>query len=393
MNMPMLRRGFRVRAFFISALCLLFLPVFPDAQAIFVKEHGYTIDLPVDWVPFDASNPDKLSFSDPVHGAMLQVTVFAHEEGMSAKDMDTKIRAQIKASVDGASFVFSGRDSFLSDATFTSAGKNLRGYFLVIKGIDGGAKPVEDCLLMCFSTVDVYETALDAMLSTLDSFSPDEAGKLLPGPISQFLCPFPDPQRQTVSIPFQGKALRVAIGTGDADASQVLVEREARLLAGYEAGQVDAWTRFYRMIYRDCYHRLDGIVQAVQGALTAAKVPEKDAPPAILSWIQGFTFERTGTLADFLSPLSVAVTASGDCDSRAILYDAILDRYGLDAILLVSMTYDHALAGVALDRDGAAFVLDGKKYIVAETTEKVDIGMIAKDMANAKEWIPMRLKE
>jgi hypothetical protein len=187
--------------------------------------------------------------------------------------------------------------------------------------------------------------------------------------------------------------LKVAIGKGDRDASQVLVEREARMLAEYKAAQVDAWTRFYRLIYRDCYHRLDGIVKAVRDALAAEKVPEKEAPLKILSWIQGFTFERTGTLADFLSPLSVAVSASGDCDSRAILYDAILDCYGLDAILLVSVTYSHALAGVALDRDGAAFILDDRKYIVAEMTEVVDIGMIAKTMADAKQWIAMRLKE
>jgi hypothetical protein len=289
--------------------------------------------------------------------------------------------------------VFSGRESFLSDVTFTSAGKNLRGYLLVIKGMDGGAEPAEDCLLVCFAGVDGYEKALDSILSALDSFSPDGEGKLLPGPVSQFLSPFPDAQRENISLQFMGKTLRVAIGKGDRDASQVLVEREARLLAAYKAGQVEAWNRFYRMIYRDCYHRLDGIVSVVKDALAAGKVSQKDAPIPILSWIQGFKFERTGTLADFLSPLSVAASASGDCDSRAILYDAILDHLGYDAILLVSVKYAHALAGVALDRDGAAFTFNGKAYIVAEMTEPVDIGMIAKDMAEAKEWIPMRLRE
>jgi hypothetical protein len=387
------------RAFFTActfiALFTLCAPVPVSAQAILVKEHGYTLDLPVGWEPFDASNPDKLSFSDPVYGAMLQVTVFSHEKDMSAEEMDKDLRSQIKATGDGAPFLFSGRNAFLSDVTFSSAGKKLRGYLLTIKGMDrmDGVEPLKDCLLVCFSAVDVYNSALDSILSALDCFSPDDAGKLLPGPISQFLSPYPDPGRESISLQFQGKALRVSIGKGDRDASQVLVEREARLLAAYKASQVDAWTRFYRLIYRDSYHRLDGIVDAVRGALTAAKVPEKDAPLKILSWIQGFAFERTGTLADFLSPLSVAATAAGDCDSRAILYAAILDRFGLDVILLVSVTYSHALAGVALDREGAAFMLEGRKYIVAEMTEVVDIGMIAKDMADAKQWIPMRLKE
>jgi len=384
-----------VRRISAAVLWFLLLPIQLDAQAIFVKEHGYTLDLPVGWEPFDASDPDKLSFSDPVYGAMLQVTVFSHEKDMSAEEMERELRRQINAEGEGAPFVFSGRESFLSDVTFSSAGKDLRGYLLVIKGLDGnrGAGPAEDCLLVCFSTVDGYEKALDSILSALDSFSPDQEGRLLPGPISQFLSPFPDAERESISLQFLGQTLRTAIGAGDRDASQVLVEREARLLAAYKAGQVDAWNRFYRTIYRDCYHRLDGIVQVVSAALAAQKVPENEAPLRILSWIQGFEFKRTGTLADFLSPLSVAASASGDCDSRAILYDAILEHLGLEAILLVSVKYAHALAGVALDRDGAAFMLDGKKYIVAEMTEVVDIGMIHKDMADAKEWIPMRLRE
>jgi hypothetical protein len=385
----------RVRRISAAVLWLLLLPFQLSAQAIFVKEHGYTLDLPVGWEPFDASDPDKLSFSDPIHGAMLQVTVFSHEKDMSAGEMEKDLRGQINAQGEGAPFVFSGRESFLSDVTFSSAGKDLRGYLLVIKGLDGnsGAEPAEDCLLVCFATVDGYDQALDSILSALDSFSPDQEGRLLPGPISQFLSPFPDAERETISFQFLGQAVRVAIGAGDRDASQVLVEREARLLAAYKAGQVEAWNRFYRLIYRDCYHRLDGIVKVVSGALAAKKVPENEAPLRILAWIQGFEFKRTGTLADFLSPLSVAASASGDCDSRAILYDAILEHLGLDAILLVSVKYAHALAAVALDRDGAAFVLDGRKYIVAEMTEAVDIGMIPKDMADAKEWIAMRLRE
>ncbi len=377
----------------IVLLCLLLLTLTLDAQAYRVKEHGYILDLPVGWEPFDVSDPDKLSFTDTAHGIMLQVTVFSHEEGMSAADMEKEIRGQIKAQGEGARFTFSGRDSFLSDVTFSSADKNLRGYLLVIKGMDGGDRSLKDCLLVCFASVEGYGQALDHILSAMDSFSPDEKGLLLPGPISQFLSPFPDPAKETVQLSFMGRSLSAVIGKGDRDASQVLVEREARMLAAYKAGQVEAWTRFYRMIYRDCYHRLDGVAAALQGALDAAKVPAGDAPLRLLSWIQGFTFKRTGTLSDFLSPLSVAAAAAGDCDSRAILYDALLDRMGLDAILLVSVKFSHALAGVALDREGAAFVLDGKKYVVAEMTEAVDIGMIAKTMADAKEWIPMRLRD
>jgi hypothetical protein len=120
--------GHFARRFFLLFLFALLLPCLLSAQAIAVKEYGYTLDLPVGWEPFDASDPAKLSFSDPVYGAMLQVTVFSHEKGLSAEKMEGDLRKEIKAKGEGVSFIFSGRDSFLSDVTFTSGGKDLRGY-------------------------------------------------------------------------------------------------------------------------------------------------------------------------------------------------------------------------------------------------------------------------
>jgi hypothetical protein len=146
------------------------------------------------------------------------------------------------------------------------------------------------------------------------------------------------------------------------------------------------------MIYRDSYHRLDGLAEKLRAALSSQGIGSRETPLAILSWIQGFTYQRTGTLSDFLSPVTSLVTAAGDCDSRAMLYDLLLDHLGVDSILLVSTRFSHALAGVHLDRPGASFTFEGRKYLVAEMTEKVGIGMIAKDMADGAAWIPMRLR-
>jgi hypothetical protein len=247
-------------------------------------------------------------------------------------------------------------------------------------------------VLIAFAPAEGFASARDGLLSALDSFSPSGKGVLEPGPVSQMSAPFPSQSRETVPLAFRGRTLPVAFGRGEQAATQSLVEREARLLASYKAGQREAWNRFYRMIYRDSYHRLDALVDKLQTTMAAAGISPKDVPAELLSWIQAFTYERTGTLSDFLSPVSSAMSAAGDCDSRALLYDLLLDHLGVDAILLVSTRFSHALAGVQVNRPGAAFTFEGRKYLVAEMTEKVAMGMIAKEMADGSAWTAMKLR-
>ncbi len=107
----------------------------------------------------------------------------------------------------------------------------------------------------------------------------------------------------------------------------------------------------------------------------------------LLSWIQDYKYYRTGTLSDFLSPVTCFVQEKGDCDSRALLYIILLKHYGIDAILMVSSVYSHSLAGVAVDGKGARFTLNKVPYLIAETTAQVSIGLIDQKMADPAKWL------
>jgi hypothetical protein len=112
-------------------------------------------------------------------------------------------------------------------------------------------------------------------------------------------------------------------------------------------------------------------------------------PQALLSWFQDFSYVRTRGVSDFQSPLSCVVTAGGDCDSLGMAYVIVLRRLGFDAILLVSTKYSHAMAALDMPGPGARFTYEGKAYLVAEMTEKVNIGLIAKNMADPAFWVPV----
>ena len=151
----------------------------------------------------------------------------------------------------------------------------------------------------------------------------------------------------------------------------------------------DAWSRFYRMAYRESAARLDRL------SLEMTRLVPPDDPTEtarrILAWVQGFTYERDEAGTDFIPPLAAAYGATGDCDSRAVVAAIVLQRLGIDSILMVSREYSHAMVGIDVPGGGQRFDFGGKKYLVGETTTKVGIGMIAASMADWSKWMGIRL--
>jgi hypothetical protein len=377
-------------------LCLwiLLLPSLLFCETVFVKELGYRLDLPEGWQALDTSDPSKLSFSEPDRGAVLQVATFPADRSMGARAMADEVMRQMAAKGTPVEYSFSGKASCLSDISFGSRGKAYMGFLLVVKSPGSG-----DYVLIGFAPSESFALAGDSLLSAMDSFSPGDDARFCPGPVSQAAYPYPGPgtasggaQAPVETTLFDGK-VRWKTGLTDAKASQALVEREARLLASYKTENDVAWARFYRMIYRDCFHRIDSLADAAALEIGRKAIPREQIPGRLLAWLQGFSYSRTGTMADFLSPVSVALKMSGDCDSRGLLYVMLLHRFDFDAVLLVSSRYSHAMAGVVLDRQGAKVSWNGRQYLVAELTAKVDIGLVDREMADPSGWIPISFSE
>jgi hypothetical protein len=332
----------------------------------------------------DATDPNLVSFSDPARKTVFQIAVFPAKAFTTASDILQFAKDKFKALGDGASFLFNGRDATLADYTFLAGKYPARGYFVGILGES------YHFLLIAFASEPVYSEYHDFLLSLLDSFSPGEESRKAPGPISQFYREFPDPQPIRKEIRLDDTTLSLELGSGEIEANSVVIEREARILARFTRNPSlfpDAWKRYYQVIYRDTFLRLKPLADTLSTFFTQRGIPREQWPSTLLSWIQGFSYTRKPTLSDLASPLEIAVTSSGDCDARALLYVALLRHWGFDTILLVSYTYQHAMAAVDLPGQGARFTFEGKGYLVAELTDKVALGLINKNMADPSHWI------
>jgi len=228
-------------------------------------------------------------------------------------------------------------------------------------------------------------------MSALDSIIPSDADKRRPGPVMEF--GFPAGQRQETLI--TGTGIKTLIGENDSEAAQVLVDREYALLCRYLFSEYwqEAWIRFYRMIYRDSWGRIsDAVFQLERNwnmtAIAGGNISgnERAFAQKALSFVQGFKYERDPDGSDFVNLVSAVTEGRGDCDSRVMLWVMILQQANIPASMMISQNYSHAMGLADIPGTGARFEAGGIKWLVAETTAKVDIGLISQDMSDVESW-------
>jgi hypothetical protein len=106
-----------------------------------------------------------------------------------------------------------------------------------------------------------------------------------------------------------------------------------------------------------------------------------------LAFVQDFKYERDLTESDFINLVTAVVQGLGDCDSRAMLWAIILAHADIRSAIMVSPYYNHAMGLAEIGGIGARFEAYGTGWLVAETTDKVDIGLILQDISDPQYWI------
>jgi hypothetical protein len=349
---------------------------------------GASIDMPSGFAAGDGDGSTRFSYFDPVGEMELDILVYepARFAGAAAMAADAAVRLGSRG--DTSLFTYAGRDAALSEVAFSLDGVARKGYALFVAGGAGEA----DYALLAHVSATSFDAYGEFVISALDGFSVDRAARREPGPISQFLLSWPAGRtgRKTAMLP----AGAVDLPWSDEEAAQELdvAEREYRILALYADTDdlwVDAWGRFYRMVYRESTARLDELAAAFSRSLPAGDPTE--CARRVLAWVQGFTYERDLAGIDFVPPLAAAFGRRGDCDARAVVMAIVLEDLGIDCVLMLSREYSHAMLAVDVPGGGQRFPFGGRDYLVAETTAKVGLGMIDAAQADFTKWLGVDL--
>ncbi|QQO11367.1 hypothetical protein JFL75_10265 [Breznakiella homolactica] len=361
------------------------------AEPLYLSEWIFRVDFPEGYAYTGGDLEKRFSFSSGNGGT---VDLVAYDPGVyeNPEALADDIRARLKNRGDMSTFEYRGKKAVFFTLDF-SGSVPLNGWGLCVEldGEQGKPRPLLAALAYgpaARPELQIYH------LSALDSIAPTQGDFYAPGPVTEFSYPRGEPVRLSLA----GTGLSAVFRAGEAEAAQALVDREFSVLTGYADSPLwkEAWTRFYRAIYRDSYDRLADAAFILERSWnreqsSPAEDPSRDLARFLLEWVQGFAYERDFMGSDFVNLITAATEGRGDCDSRAMLWAILLQHGNVPAAIMVSREYSHAMGLVDLEGPGARFDLNGKKMIVAETTAVVPLGLIGASVSDPLYWVGIPL--
>jgi len=377
------RRGSGIAQTLLIALALaILMPTAARAELLASPTWGYGLDLPEGFELTTQSGADRYHFTHSIVPVDLEIALYGPK---SAPDAGKALSQAIEALGPGTKIIpyeWRGRSAAIGQLSFRAGKSAKAGWALALELARGAGY-----LVMVAYTDEAAKVERESlMISTLDAVYTDEGSYFEPGPMTA--CVWRPEGAIEVAADFAGKRVSAPFDKIDAQANQSVVDREFSVLTLYLNSPLvfKAWERYYRLIWRDSWRRLERATFAAQGALPRDGA---EIAAALLSWTQGFEYERDREGSDFLNLADAFAGKRGDCDSRALLLVLMLNQMGIDAVLLVSTEYAHSVAAIDVPGPGARFQVGSKKYLIADTTSKESMGMIASDIADPAKWFPV----
>jgi len=363
-------------------ILLVFIPVFTFAESMYSPTWGFLLDLPAGYEYIDGDGRDRFSFSGP-EDLMFDLVVY-HTLFNSMQELVADVNTRISNKGDVDFFTYNGRQAAIMKLTFSS----YDGWGLAVE-LDYPPGSAKQPMLLALAYCPADRTDLELFnISALDSICPAPAERFYPGPIMEYSYP----RGALKNTPLAVRGVNALVYENDAEAAQVLIEREFLIMQAYLNTPYlqDASIRYYRFIYRDSFDRITSAASAIANNFGGNFILTEDQgrifAQRTLSFVQGFNYERDLSGSDFINLVTAITEGRGDCDSRAMLFAVILFHANIKSAIMISHHYSHAMGLADIAGNGARLESYGIQWLVAETTANIDIGLIAQDQSDPRNW-------
>lgn len=380
---------------FIFVFLLLSSIFFLNAESISDKDFKFSLDIP-EGFQIDSYTEDGMSyiFLHPNIPVTLVLRIYNNLDKTDSPSVLKNTLSKLSAKSDIDSFYWSKKTCAISSFSMT-IDQNYKGWAICAPSLIEGSY----INLMCYAPSDKEAACEQFIMSTLNGLCINPDYYYVPGIITSYA--FPSQGKTQNKVTINSKTIISQIDKADIEASNFVIELEYSVLKLYAKHALwkEAWQRYYKMIYRDAFGRLEDFSEKTFEALYPLAEKENPSNPDItyaqylLSWVQTFNYQRAGNIndSDFTSPLAAICGQGNDCDSRSMLLSILLNSIDVESILLFSIDYSHAMAATNIKAPGQTYKLEEnqKEYIFGETTDNVTWGMIAQDQSDRSKWIPV----
>lgn len=366
-----------------------------NAESISDKDFKFSLDIP-EGFQIDSYTEDGMSyiFLHPNIPVTLVLRIYNNLDKTDSSSVLKNTLSKLSAKSDIDSFYWSKKTCAISSFSMT-IDQNYKGWAICAPSLIEGSY----INLMCYAPSDKEAACEQFIMSTLNGLCINPDYYYVPGIITSYA--FPSQGKTQNKVTINNKTILSQIDKADIEASNFVIELEYSVLKLYAKHALwkEAWQRYYKMIYRDAFGRLEDFSEKTFEALYPLAEKENPSNPDItyaqylLSWVQTFNYQRAGNIndSDFTSPLAAICGQGNDCDSRSMLLSILLNSIDVESILLFSIDYSHAMAATNIKAPGQTYKLEEnqKEYIFGETTDNVTWGMIALDQSDRSKWIPV----
>ncbi len=286
---------------FLNVFCILGL----EAEALSSPTWGYSLDLPEDFVLANREGNTRYLFQHSIQPVDLQIAIYTKDEFSSPSKTAMHIFSQLKMQHKDVPFIWHNKPAILSMLEFEYAPsekyqkKKLAGWLLVIELPNDKGQ----LAMLTYTDADKAKKCEPLMISSLDMVFTDINSYFSAGPVTTAL--YPNKGEEKIDYEFAGKKLRVKTYRSDPEANKSVVDREFELLTIYlnRDSVFEAWKRYYRVIFRDAWSRIQPFSLAIQMAfpelMDADGINYEKTADLVLKFVQSFKYLRDRKGSDF----------------------------------------------------------------------------------------------
>lgn len=187
---------------------------------------------------------------------------------------------------------------------------------------------------------------------------------------------------------------------------------EISLLVGKQRNKIDfeldtyesLWGGIYAKLVKESKPHISFLADSLLGISKVNELSRIELAELIVTFVQDIPYSYVrvedcsetdnkgkpciGRIAfGLLSPYEFLHSLYGDCDTRAVLIYAIMEKLGFDPMIVISNEYAHAMLALNIPASGDHLKYRGKNYYFWETTGKGwPIGMLPPNSNNINYW-------